>query len=79
MDVHQRLEQIFQNSFGDDDLVLRDEMTSEDIPGWDSLAHINLMFAIESEFGMQFIGNELAEMSNIGELKARLTRRSGAD
>jgi acyl carrier protein len=52
-------------------------MTSQDIAGWDSLAHINLMFAIESAFGMQFIGNELAELKNIGELKALLEKRCG--
>jgi len=49
-------------------------MTSRDIEGWDSLAHINLMFSIESEFGTQFVGNQLAELSNIGELKALLER-----
>lgn len=77
MDVHHRLEQVFRDAFNDEALVLTDETASEDVPGWDSVAHINLMFAIESAFGMQFIGNELAEMKNIGELKVRLMRASG--
>ena len=75
MDIHQRLQQVFRDVFNNDFLVLRDEMTSRDIAGWDSLAHINLMFSIESAFGMQFIGNELAELKNIGELKAALEKR----
>ena len=75
MDIHQRLQQVFRDVFNNDSLVLRDEMTSRDIAGWDSLAHINLMFSIESAFGMQFIGNELAELNNIGELKAALEKR----
>ena len=78
MDTHQRLEQIFKDTFNDESLVLRDDMTSRDIPGWDSLAHINLMFSIESAFGMQFIGNELAEFKDIGELKRYLAAKSGA-
>jgi acyl carrier protein len=76
MDVLQRLQQVFSDVFNDDSLVLRDDMTSHDIAGWDSVAHINLMFSIESAFGMQFIGNELAELKNIGELKALLEKRS---
>jgi acyl carrier protein len=77
MNVHQRLEQVFREVFNDDSLMLHDETTSDDIPGWDSVAHINLMFAIESEFGMQFVGNELAEQKNVGEVKALLARRAG--
>ncbi len=74
MDVHHRLEQVFRDAFNDEALVLTDEMTSADVPGWDSVAHINLMFAIESTFRIQFIGNELAEMKNVGELEMRLMR-----
>jgi acyl carrier protein len=76
MDMHQCLERVFRDTFNDESVSLRDEMTSQDIPGWDSVHHINLMFAIESSFGMQFVGNELAELKNIGELKALLARRS---
>ena len=78
MDIHQRLERVFKDTFNDEALVLRDEMTSQDIPGWDSVNHINLMFAIESSFGVQFVGNELAELKNVGELKDLLAKRSSA-
>lgn len=78
MDIHQQLERIFKDVFNDDSFVLRDDMTSRDIAGWDSVAHINLMFSIESAFGMQFNGNELAELKNIGELKALLGKRAAS-
>lgn len=74
MTLHDRLEELFQNVFNDDALTLRDEMTSGDVPGWDSVAHINLMFSIEQAFEVQFKGNELAEFKNIGELKAYLAQ-----
>ena len=69
VNIHQQLEEVFRNVFNDDSLVLHDDMTSSDVPGWDSVAHINLMFSIESAFGFQFLGNELAEFKNVGELK----------
>jgi acyl carrier protein len=69
MDIHRRLEQVFREAFNNESLVLRDEFSSRDIAGWDSVAHVNLMFGIESAFGIQFVGNELAELENIGALK----------
>jgi acyl carrier protein len=76
-DVLKELQQVFRDVFNDDALVLRDDMTSQDIAGWDSLAHVNLMFTIESAFGMQFVGNELAELKDIGALKTLLENRKG--
>jgi acyl carrier protein len=74
--VHERLEALFRQVFGDDDIVLTDATTAEDVPGWDSVAHINLMFGIEQAFGVQFLGNELAEFQNVGELVRYLTARA---
>lgn len=76
MTIDQRLEEVFCDVFSDDTMLLSDEMTAADIPAWDSVAHINLMFAIEQAFGIQFAGNELAEFRNIGELKQYLADRS---
>lgn len=78
LSVHDRLQELFQTVFNDDELALRDEMTAADVPGWDSVAHINLMFGIEETFNIRFAGNELAEFKNIGELKQYLERRSTA-
>jgi acyl carrier protein len=72
MTVLARLEDVFRDIFADDDLTLTETTTAADIAGWDSLAHINLMFAIEQEFGIQFLNNTFAEFANIGELKAYL-------
>lgn len=69
MSLHERLQDLFRQVFNDDALTLRDEMTALDIFGWDSVAHINLMFSIEEAFSVYFTGNELAEFKNIGEIK----------
>ena len=69
MPVHDELEQLFRDVFGDDRIELTEETTARDIPQWDSLGHVNLMFAIEERFGVRFRGNELAEFANVGELK----------
>jgi acyl carrier protein len=78
MTLHERLEDVFRQVFGDESLVLRDATTAADIPGWDSLAHINLMFGLEQAFGVHFAGNELAEFRDVGALKRWLSRRKAA-
>ena len=74
MEVHERLEGLFREDFDDETLGLTDETTARDIPKWDSLAHINWMVSIGQSLGVRFKGNELAEMKNIGELKAFLVK-----
>ena len=78
MELHDRLEEVFRQVFDNEDLVLRDQMVATDIEGWDSVAHINLMFGIEQAFGIRFKGNVLADMKNIGELKQFLADRTSS-
>ena len=75
MSVHERLEEIFQSVLGDDTIALDPETTAADIPGWDSLAHINLMFSIEQAFGVQFVNNQFAEFEYVGALIAFIEAR----
>ena len=70
-----KLETVFRGVFGRPDLKLTDEMSMDDFPEWDSVAHINLMFVIEQSFGLQFSGNEFAEMQNIGHLKSYISKK----
>lgn len=72
MNVLARLEEVFQDVLSDDTITLSEETTARDIPGWDSFAHINLMFTVEQAFGVQFPGNTFAEFENIGALKSYL-------
>lgn len=77
-ELHDQLTAVFREVFADDGLNLRDEMTSQDIVGWDSVTHINLMFGLEQAFGIRFRGNELAELRNIGEVKRVIAARISA-
>lgn len=67
--VDSRLQQVFRDVLADDDLVLERHTTAADVPGWDSLAHINLMFAVEQEFGITFRDDQLTSFRDVGELE----------
>ena len=51
--------------------------TSNDIEDWDSLEHINLIVAVEKEFGIKFNMNEVTSMKNVGEMVTIIEERVG--
>ena len=66
--VYEKMNEIFRNVFDDEEITLHDETNAEDIDDWDSLEQINLIVAIENEFGMMFDMNEVADLANVGEM-----------
>jgi acyl carrier protein len=76
MPVHEELERLFRDVFGNEAIVLTDETTARDVPEWDSLGHVNLMFSIEERFGVRFRDNQLAEFANVGELERFLEAKA---
>jgi acyl carrier protein len=41
-------------------------------PRWDSLKHIELLFAVEERFGIQFSQQELADLDRLGAVVDRV-------
>jgi len=74
-EVFQKLNSVFQDVFDDDTIVVCDETTAADIEDWDSLEHINLMVAIEKEFGMRFNMAEVTGLKNVGEMVDVILKR----
>lgn len=77
-EIYARLNRIFQNVFDDSSIRVYPETTADDIEDWDSLEHINLIVALEEEFGMKFTMGEITGMKDVGEsvdlILARATR-----
>jgi acyl carrier protein len=52
--------------------VPADQLTAqsspENIEAWDSVHHLNLVLALEQEFGVQFEPEEIDDMSNLGRV-----------
>ena len=73
--MREQLQDIFRAVLGDDSIELESDTRAADLPNWDSLMHINTMFAVEQAFGVQFLGDEFARVQTIGELEALLTSK----
>ena len=63
-----RLNEVFRDVFDDDDITVTDSTTADDIEGWDSFEHINLLASVEQEFGMKFNMGQVVSMKNVGEM-----------
>jgi acyl carrier protein len=50
------------------DLKVTLQTTAEDVEGWDSFNHINIVVAVESKFGIKFHTAEVEELRNVGDL-----------
>lgn len=77
-DIWERLTKVFRTVFADEEVVLRERTTAQDIPGWDSLSNIQLMVAVEKAFGIRFRTGELTGLANVGELVEVIAKRSQA-
>ena len=52
-EVFERLNKVFREILDDDTIELTDETVADDVDGWDSFEHINLVVGVEEEFNMK--------------------------
>jgi acyl carrier protein len=71
----QRLQQIFREAFDNDKLLLSDSLSAENLPEWDSVAHLRLIMGCEEEFGVKFSIEETVESTSTAKLKAALAAK----
>jgi acyl carrier protein len=78
-EIRQQVQEVFREVFEDPALLLDDRMTAEDVDGWDSLAHIDLIVAIEKRLGVRFATVEISRLkddgANVGSLLELVARK----
>ena len=50
------------------EVVLKEEFSTYDVDGWDSLTHIMLIVETEKKFQIKFLSSEIIEWENIGKM-----------
>ena len=56
------------------DARYRPDLELGDLDEWDSVAHLELVAAIEQAFGVQFSADEIVELTSLDRIRARLSR-----
>jgi acyl carrier protein len=70
----ERIEVVVRSMLNDDQIHLDQATRPADVPGWDSLANITIVFALEDEFGIRFGDGDLGSTRSIGELATHIDR-----
>lgn len=67
-DVYERLVAVFRDVLDDDSIGLNDNTVADDVEGWDSFEHINLISGVEEEFSFKIPMGKVVTMKNVGEM-----------
>jgi acyl carrier protein len=75
MGTMEKLNDLFRRVFNNDSIELTPQTTANDVDGWDSLSHMNLILAIEVEFQIEFTQKEAFGFQNVGELATFINQK----
>lgn len=67
-EILERLSPLFRDVLDDPKLVITEKSSGLNVANWDSLAHINIISAVQDEFRVRFALGELQDLKNVGEL-----------
>ncbi len=62
------LTEVFRRVFNDPGIVLTPQTTANDIEGWDSFSHVNLILAVETHFNIRFKPKEVLSFRDVGDM-----------
>lgn len=67
-EILKKVNAVFVQTLDNENIVLTDAMTANDVADWDSLTHIHLVVEVEKAFGIRFSSREIQTWKNIGEM-----------
>ena len=67
--IEERLQMIIRNVLNMPELVLDVSTPAYTVPGWDSLKHVEILLAIQDEYGVHFRPTEVIRLKNVGDLQ----------
>lgn len=75
--ISDELKKVILNVLKLDDWEIADTTLAAEIPGWDSLSHVNVLSAVERHFGVRFKYVEVLRLKNIGDLQHLVDSKLG--
>ena len=67
-DLLEQVQSIFRDILDQPELVLTRDSNAYTVEDWDSLAHVNIVTAVERRFKIKFALSELQALRNVGEM-----------
>lgn len=76
--MENKIKKVMASVFGIDESLISDDSTSETIEEWDSLRQMNLILALEEEFGITFTDNETLETLSFRQFVEVIKSKGGS-
>ena len=67
-EILHKQEMIIRKVLQRDDITLTSETSADQVDGWDSFTHIQIISEIENDFQISFTLSELQDLQNVGEM-----------
>ena len=67
-EILRRVEEVVRDQLDHETITLTRATRADEVDGWDSLAHVRIMIAVEEEFGVRFQTSEITSLKNVGGL-----------
>ncbi len=67
-----RLRSIFRDVIGDASLEISENTKRSDLVDWDSVAMVQIILAVENEFGVRFSTGEIADIKSVSDLMKKI-------
>jgi acyl carrier protein len=58
-----------------DPVLLKEDSTAADVPGWDSLNHWMIIGELEAKYGIEFTMEEAVEFENLGDIYRTIKKK----
>lgn len=71
-----QLYQLIGKVLGVDPATLSEESNAQNTPKWDSLRHIEVVFAMENAFHVRFTMPEIASLRKLGDIRQLLVAKN---
>ena len=70
-----QLQPIFRDVLDNPKVEITESSSARNVEGWDSLAHISIVSAIEQQFRIRFALGELEKLNDVGEMIALMRKK----
>jgi acyl carrier protein len=67
--ISDKLKNLILRELNLSEFEIKDETLAKDVPNWDSLKNFTIILAIEEEYGIKFLTEEILSIKNVGDIQ----------
>ena len=67
-DILEKIQEIVRDVTDDENIVLASDTTTDQVEGWDSLSHVQIVTEVQDFFNIKFSAREMISWNNVGDL-----------